>query len=62
MGIKLVLLVMFFIGIIFVIIGYYNSKIFTPRQKIIYKFIDKNMEENIYDSQDVSTQFEDMFA
>lgn len=59
---RVFLLVVFFIGIIFTIIGYYQNKLFTPRQKIIYKFVDKNIEENIYENQDVSKIYQDMFS
>ena len=58
---RVILLTTFFIGLIFVIIGYYQNKIFTPRQKIIYKFVDQNVEEAIYDDAEVEEIFKPMF-
>ena len=58
---RVLLLVLFFIGVILTIIGYYQNKIFLPRQKIIYKFVDKNIEEAIYENQNVGEIFKPMF-
>lgn len=38
------LLVLFFLGIIMMIIGYYRSRE-SPAPKIIYKYVDKTIEE-----------------
>ena len=41
---KIILLILFFIGIIVTILGYYESKN-NEQKKVEYKFIDKSIEE-----------------
>lgn len=43
---KVLLLTIFFIGIILTIVGYYTSKSEGKPQKVIYKFIDPDLEES----------------
>ena len=42
---KTYLIVLFFLGIIMTIIGHYQSNTNCPKEKIIYKFMDKTIEE-----------------
>lgn len=42
---KQYILVLFFIGIIFTIIGYYESSKSCEKPKIIYKYVDQTIEE-----------------
>lgn len=42
---KTYVIVLFFIGIIISIIGYYESHVSCPKQKIVYKYLDRTIEE-----------------
>lgn len=56
------ILTLFFIGIIMAVIGYYQSNVSCPKQKIIYKFVDQTIEEaQKSDSQDLYNDFLPMF-
>ena len=46
------ILVLFFLGIIMSIIGYYQSQPNCPKTKIVYKFIDQTIEESQKGGQD----------
>lgn len=60
---KIYILTLFFLGIIISIIGYYESYTSCPKQKIIYKFIDKSIEEAQKDQQgSVYNKFINMFV
>jgi len=56
------LITLFFIGLILIIIGYYENKQQNIPTKIEYKFIDKTIEEAQKDKQEVpSVIFKNLF-
>jgi len=56
------LITLFFIGLILIIIGYYENKRQNIPTKIEYKFIDKTIEEAQKDNQEVpSVIFKNLF-
>ena len=59
---KVLILVLFFIGIILAIIGFYDNKFNVPTTKIVYQYIDQSIEEyQKGDQQKVYKMFEPMF-
>ena len=59
---KTYILVVFFLGIIMTIIGYYQTKQ-MPQGKVVYKFIDQTIEESQKAGQDsVFNNFITMFS
>lgn len=59
---KVLLIILFFLGIILTIIGYYQGQSFCPKDKVVYKFIDESLEERQKgDQQDVYGMFEYLF-
>jgi len=58
---KLLIVSLFFIGIIMTIIGYYRANSQCPIQKTKYKFIPRSLEEEQTDNTSVYKIFKDMF-
>jgi hypothetical protein len=59
----ILIIVLFFLGIIMAVIGYYQSFQQCPKQKIEYRFMDKTIEEaQKGDKIDVWNEFKDMFT
>jgi len=57
-----VILTLMFIGILMAVIGYYQSNVSCPKQKIIYKYVDQTIEEaQKSGNQDLSNMFLPMF-
>ena len=60
---KQYLIVLFFLGIIMSIIGHYQANTNCPKEKIVYKFMDKSIEEAQKGGQEsVYNQFAPMFT
>jgi hypothetical protein len=56
------IIILFFIGLIFSIVGYYENREINIPQKIEYKFIDKTIEEAQKDKQEPpSSLFKNLF-
>ena len=61
---NLLILVLFFIGIIVFLLGYFNSNQTCPKPKTVYKYIDRTLAEAQMgpDKQDVYDKFKPMFT
>ena len=60
---KTYLIVLFFLGIIITIIGHYQANSNCAKEKIVYKFMDKTIEEAQKSGQEsVYNKFSDMFV
>ena len=58
---RLLIVSLFFIGIIMSVVGYYQASSSCPIQKIKYKFIPKTLEEEQAVQTSVYSIFKDMF-
>ena len=59
---KVLLIIVFFLGIIITLLGYFKSQTYCPKEKIVYRFVDQTLEERQKgDKQDVYGMFEYMF-
>jgi len=59
---RLLIVSLFFIGIIMSVVGYYQANSSCPIQKIKYKFIPKTLEEEQAVQTSVYSIFKDMFT
>jgi len=59
---KSLIIILFFVGIILTIIGYYQGKNNCPINKIKYKFIPKTIEEDQAYPQSVYKMYQKMFS
>ena len=60
---KQYLIVLFFLGIIMSIIGHYQANTNCPKEKIVYKYMDKSIEEAQKGGQEsVYNKFSNMFV
>ena len=59
---KILLISLFFFGIILSIIGYYRNRSHCPKQKVKYMFIPQTLEEKQAFSESASVTFKDMFT
>ena len=59
---KAIAIFLLFIGIIFIIQGYYNQKTLCPPQKTVIKYIPRSMyEEQLSDTQNLQIFYKSMF-